>query len=106
MVHPGGPVVEDMVVRQTERIDARVLNGVDAGSGFAKNWTGFEDGGWALDEWAFQIGNDHVGLLELREEIIEEAAGIALFEVRTIALDGTKVCADEESGHRKEKAEN
>jgi hypothetical protein len=106
MVHPSGPVIQDMVIRQTERIDARVLNAVDAGRGFAEDRTGFEDGGWALNERAFQVGNDQVGLLELREEIIEEAASVALFEERPIVPDRTKVCADEESGHMKENAES
>jgi hypothetical protein len=53
-------VVHDVIVCQTENVDARGLDAVDAIVGRAEYRSRFGNGRSLLDERAFQIGNDQV----------------------------------------------
>jgi hypothetical protein len=52
-----------------------------------------------LDEGAFEVRDGQVGLLELREEIVEEASCITLFEKWLILPYWTEIRADQYGWH-------
>jgi hypothetical protein len=71
VVEAGFAVVEDVVIGQVKDMDAGLFDAIDAGARFTKSGSGFLYGRLLLDERALEVGDSEIGLLELRQQIVQ-----------------------------------
>ena len=92
-------MIHDVIVGQAKDINATGLDTVDAGALFTESRPRFRNRRGILDERAFQICDDEVRLLKLREEIIEQSFGITLLEIRQVPSNRADISANQDRGH-------
>ena len=74
-------MVQNVVICQTEYVNASRLYAIYASIGFTESRSCFENGSWFLNQRTFQICNTQIRMLKFDEQIVEQVPGVAFLKI-------------------------
>jgi hypothetical protein len=92
-------MIQNVVVGQTQNVDAGLFDPIDARARFTKHWPRLQNRRRSFDQRTFQIRHHQAGFFKFGKQIIEQAPSVAIYEVWPITLNGTDIRTQDYGRH-------